>query len=313
MFMPDIMRRQLLKPTILLAVLFLGVGSAALAQGVAVPTTEQMRNVERRVSTLESQMRAVQREVFPGGDKRFFAADAPAPPPPAEAAPPAGDPMIELTMRLEAIESQQRSLTGQIEELQFRLRQVETAFEKARGDTEFRLNALEGGRPAATAPAPQSAEAPPAAAAAPAPAPAGPAPATPARPAATPEEAYQAAYAFYKARDWPRASAELAGFAAANPKSPRASNAQYWAGRAEMEQGRHAEAAKLFLSGYKTWPQGAMAASSLLWLGKALIAMQQPKASCDALNQLRTAYPDRLTGTLATEAQAARAQAKCGP
>lgn len=305
------MLRTTLSAACLLAVLTSpALTGVARAQGVAVATAEQMKNVERRVSTLESQVRAVQREVFPGGDRRFFAAEAPATPPPAEAPPTAGgDPLIELTTRVEALEGQQRALTGQVEELQFRLRQLESNFEKARGDTEFRLNTLEGGKPAAARPADTAvASAPPAAAPAAAPT---PAPAAQ-RPAATPEEAYQAAYGFYKARDWQAASAELSAFAAANPKSPRASNAQYWAGRAEMEQGRHAEAAKLFLSGYKTWPQGAMAASSLLWLGKALIAMKQPKAACDALNQLRTAYPDRLTGSLATEAQAARAEARCG-
>ncbi len=248
-------------------------------------------------------MRAVQREVFPGGDRRFFAAEGPPAPAAPEAPPgtPATPPLVDLLARIEALESDTRRLTGRVEELQFRLGQLEAALERSRGDVEFRLNALEG----RAAPSP------------PAPAGSSPAPAEkgstrpPAAPPETPEDAYRAAYALYRAGDWERAAADLEAFSARFPQSPRASNARYWAGRARMEQGRHAEAAKLFLSSYKTWPKGAMAPSSLLWLGKALVAMKQPKAACDALDQLRTAYPDRLTGSLLAEAQATRAQARC--
>ena len=53
----------------------------ALAQQ-APASQAQVSQIDKRVGVLESQMRAVQREVFPGGDKRFFApevvADAPA-------------------------------------------------------------------------------------------------------------------------------------------------------------------------------------------------------------------------------------------
>jgi tol-pal system protein YbgF len=299
---------------LLVAGMALAPGSIAQAQGVAVATAEQVTTIDRRVATLESQMRAVQREVFKDGSGRMLAADTPtavAPAPPTVGTP-ATEPLVELQTRVEALEAQQRALTGQVEELQFRVRQMETLLEKVRGDTEFRLNALEGGKapeiarpPAPEAPSPRPQAGRPAEAPAPAPA------ASPGAPA-TPEAAYQAAYASYKAQDWPKAVTELTAFAGAYPKSPRASNATYWAGRAEMAQGRHPEAAKLFLSGYKSWPQGAMAPSSLLWLGKALIAMKQPKAACEALDQLRAAYPDRLTGQLLTESEATRAQAKCG-
>ncbi|MCS6987452.1 MAG: tetratricopeptide repeat protein [Sphingomonadaceae bacterium] len=285
---------------------------AAGAQGPQAPTADQLRALERRITILESQMRAVQRQVFPGGDRRFFAPEEPAPAPGPSVAPtPATDPLADLATRIDALEAQQRTLTGQIEQLQFGLRELRTSFEKSRGDTEARLGALETSRSPAPAASPPAAAAP-APAAPPARSGAAGVPAPP-RPAADPEAAYQAAYAHYRARDWARAAAELEAFAQAHPKSPRASNARYWAGRAEMERGRPAEAAKLFLANYRTSPEGAMAASSLLWLGKALIALKQPKAACDALDQLRTAYPERLQGTLAAEAQKARAEAKCRP
>ncbi|WP_448581974.1 tol-pal system protein YbgF [Thermaurantiacus sp.] len=297
-----------MRASILIAFLALGlVATNARGQGVSVATAEQFRSVEKRVSTLESQMRAVQRQVFPGGDPRFFAAE-PGPPPAPAAEPPTAESapeLFELLQRVDRLEAQQRTLTGQVEELQFRLRTLEAAFERARADSEFRLDALEGRKPSAI---------PPAAA----PAPAAPAPAkrSPESPAASapadPEARYLAAYGLYTAKDFTRAATELEAFAKANPSHPRASNAQYWAGRSLMELGRHAEAAKLFLAGYQRWPKGQRAPESLLWLGKALTAMKQPKAACQALDQLRTAYPERVTGALAAESQRARAQAQCG-
>lgn len=301
--------------------------SAARAQAVSVATAEQFRGVEKRVSTLESQMRAVQRQVFPGGDPRYFAAEpAPAPPPAPSAEPAAAEgqaQLFELLQRVERLEAQQRALTGQVEELQFRLKTLEGAVERARADTEFRLDTLEGRRPATGAAAASAAPAGGAAAvtagaapaAAPSPAPGTRPPASAAAPApapADPEAQYLAAYGLYTARDYARAAAELEAFAKANPSHPRASNAQYWAGRSEMQLGRHAEAARLFLAGYQTWPRGQRAAESLLWLGKALTAMRQPKAACQALDQLRTAYPERLTGSLAAENARARSEAQCG-
>ncbi|MFQ3666940.1 MAG: tol-pal system protein YbgF [Sphingomonadaceae bacterium] len=303
---------------ILAMILVLVLASSATAQGVSVATADQMRGVERRVTTLESQMRAVQRQVFPGGDRRFFAAEEVPSPEPAQAEPEAAAPsaLFELAQRVDRLEAQQRELTGQIEELQFRLRQLQQNFERAKADSEFRLDTLEGKTPAAgpaAAPsaAPSSAASPAAPAAAPSPEPAPPA-ASAAAPAADPEARYLAAYRLYEQRDFARAHAELAAFARDNPKHPRASNAQYWAGRSLMQLNQPAEAAKLFLTGYQTWPKGQRAAESLLWLGRALTDMKQPKAACQALDQLRTAYPERLTGALAAENGRARAAAGCG-
>ena len=45
----------------------------ATVLATAIPALAQdTRQVERRVDKLESEMRAVQRKVFPGGDKRYF-------------------------------------------------------------------------------------------------------------------------------------------------------------------------------------------------------------------------------------------------
>lgn len=51
----------------------------------------------------------------------------------------------ELVQRLQRVEAQNRELTGQVEELQNRIRRTEEAFKRYQEDMEFRLQALEGG------------------------------------------------------------------------------------------------------------------------------------------------------------------------
>lgn len=312
---------------------------ALLAAPVAAQTANpqaQMGQVDKRVTVLESQMRAVQRQVFPGGDKRFFEPEIAPAPAPEQALPgtPATPALVDLTQRVTALETQQRALTGQIEQMQYQLRQMETAVQKLRGDAEFRLDALEGKGPAGATTAAVEAPAPPTLAPVPAPRAAAPqtqppratppaaapqpgAATTPAATAATPpadaaEARYREGYALYTAGDYAGAQKALTAFVAANPKHARASNAQFWAGRSLLAQGKTADAAKAFLTGYQQFPRGERAHNSLLWLGKSLIELKQPAAACQALEQLTTAYPDRLTGQFAADTSAARAQAKCG-
>ena len=300
----------------------LGVGvlimsaSPIAAQGVAVAPQAQVTAIDKRVGTLEGQMRAVQRQVFPGADKRFFAPEVmpETAPPVVQAGSPATSPLADLSQRVDGLERQQRTLTGQVEQLQFQMRQLESQLAKMKGDTEFRLNAIEGGTTAAPAlPLPearppvelQPRPLPPAAAL--------PSVEVPATAAADPAEAaYRAGYARYAAGDYAGAEKALTAFMVANPKHSRAGHSQFWAGRSMMQQGRHAQAAKAFLAGYQTYPRGDRAPNSLLWLGRALLALQQPKAACQALDQLRTAFPDKLVGQLGADASSTRAQAKCG-
>ena len=111
--------------------------------------------VDKRVGKLESEMRAVQRKVFPGGDPKFFEPEitAPAAVVAAPVGTPATAPLVDLTERVGELERQLRTLTGQIEANQFKLRQLEEAQAKLRGDLEFRITALEGGGAAAATPA----------------------------------------------------------------------------------------------------------------------------------------------------------------
>ncbi len=278
---------------------------------LAVPVAAQDVALTRRVGTLESQMKAVQRKVFPGGDPRFFTPDiAPeAPPAAAPAGTPATSALTDLTTRVDTLERQQATLTGTLEEAQNKLRVLGEAFAKYRGDTDFRLNAIEHPTPAAPPPAD------------PAPTPAAVKPVDrPAKPAAKPakaeaplpvEDQWRAAYALYTDKKYDAAVTAMTDFLAANPKAARASNAQYWLGRSLAAQDRSAEAAKAFLDGYKTYPDGDRAPDSLLWLGKTLTTLKKSKQACSALDELQSVYGPKLTPAIKAAATRARADAKC--
>ena len=317
-------------PTATFAFATLLAAQPVLAQ--AASPQAQLTQVDKRVGVLESQMRAVQREVFPGGDKRFFAPDVVADAPAATPAPgtPATSPLVDLKQRVTALETQQRTLTGQVEELQFKLRQMESAMQKLEAGTVARFDALEGKGVAPAAPAPETTVAPPpvkapavttppakAPAAPPATAPATVAPPAAAAPGADPLVAqYEAGYALYEKGDFAGAEKALKAFVEANPKHARASNAAFWAGRAQLQQGDPANAARTFYAGYQNSPKGQRAHNSLLWLAKALLDTKGPKsvkAACDTLDQLGKSFPDRLTGQFAADVAATRAQAKCTP
>lgn len=262
----------------------------------------------KRVGKLESEMRAVQRKVFPGGDNRYFEPEIA----PVQAAPPetvgtpATAPLADLTARVGEIEAQLRTLTGQVEAQQNRLRIVEESLTKYRGDTDFRLTAIEGGaKPAPVAVPPELTDGP-----APARNPLKAVPAEPVVPT-TVEGKWRAAYALVAAKNYAAAEPALEDFIAANPKAARASDAQYWLGKTYAAQKQPGQAAKAYLDGYKNFPKGTRAADSLLGLSQALVDLKKPEQACLSLKELDEVYAAKLTPALKAQAATARKTAKC--
>jgi tol-pal system protein YbgF len=293
---------------LLLASLLLS--TAAAAQDVG--------QLDKRVGRLESEMRAVQRKVFPGGDPKYFEPEiAPAEaPPPAPVGSPASQPLVDLTERVGELERQLRTLTGQVEANQFKLKQLEDAQAKLRGDIEFRLNALEaGGAGAAAGSAAATAAEPPAK-------PAGktakadaaekpPAADKPAAKAATADAAWKAAYAEALSKDWPGTVSAMTAFIADWPKSTRIPQAQYWLGRANAEQGQNAEAARAYLEVYKTAPKSDRAPDALIGLAGSMNALKKPKDACRVLGELDSVYGEKLSASQQAEAKTLKTKAKC--
>src|SRR3954452_16296371 len=139
------------------------IAAAALA-GVAMPAAAQKpESPEKRIERLEQELHAVQRRVFSGNAPYV----APEVSPRAIAAEPAGVPatsaVADLTARLDSIEGQLRSLTGQAEENSNRLRILEGTATRLQESVGARLDALEhaAAAPAEAAPPQAAAEPPP--------------------------------------------------------------------------------------------------------------------------------------------------------
>lgn len=120
---------------------FAGISAIALIT-TALPAAGQDTSVGKRVEKLEKEMRAVQRSVFPGGAPAFFEGEiAPDAAPGARAG--ATSPITDLTARVDALETQLRSVTGQSEQNAFKLRELERQLTALTADADKRLDALE--------------------------------------------------------------------------------------------------------------------------------------------------------------------------
>lgn len=295
-----------------------------LSAAAASPAFAQSAPLDVRVDKLEKEMKAVQRKVFPGGDKRFFEPEITAPP--AEAAVagvPASSPVADLTARVNALESELQRLTGQVEQNSFKLRQLEEAMTKMRGDTDFRLNQLEGGPSAAAPGAPSVAVAVPVPAKPTSTTPppvVKPAPAKPATTAAAPaaassgdpgEDAYMAAYRLWSDKKYAEAQLALKDVVARYPKHKRASFAQNLLGRAYLDDGKPALAAEAFYSNYQKMPRGERAPDSLYYLGQALVQLKKPKDACRVYDELMDVYGATLSASLKDKVAKGRVDAKC--
>lgn len=103
---------------------------AALAVALAAPVFAQSNaadvNPELRIRKLEAEVRALQRQVFPGGDGKYFPPLAqPAQQGASPAGTPASTPVADLLARVDAIEAQLARLTAHQEENGNKLAQLE--------------------------------------------------------------------------------------------------------------------------------------------------------------------------------------------
>ncbi|WP_165322027.1 tetratricopeptide repeat protein [Rhizorhabdus phycosphaerae] len=300
----------------MIALLLVTVATPALAQ--------QSMPVEKRVDKLEKEIKAVQRKVFPGGAQTYFEPEIkPQAAAPAPAGSPADAPLVDLSRRVDALEKALAAMTGQVEQNSYNLRKLEDQFAKMKGDTEFRLNTLEGKAPAASGPATGGASLPYVVPPAPkpgAPAATPPAATTPAAaPVATPpsgnpgKDAYMAGYDLWMAKKYPEAIAALKAMYAKYPKDKYASYARNLAGRAYLDSGQYNEAIREFFENTKI-EDGERAPHSYVFMAEALMKRKPPlfDKACQAYDVLSAKYPDQVTtGPLAQMVAKGRTDAKC--
>lgn len=291
----------------------------AAAAVVAAPATAQGGGqIEGRVGRLESEMRAVQRKVFPNGAAVMVEPQiTPDTAAPDAAGTPATSAIADLTARVSSLEQQMSSMTGQIEQTQHRLRELEDQFTAYRKTTDARLQP--GGSVALpavsvpTAPRP-AAERPQEGASDGAKTDAAPgAVAGIERPSSgdAAEDGYIYGYRLWSAKKYPEAQAQLKKVVADFPKSRRASFAQNLLGRAYLDDGKPSLASIAFYDNYKKYPDGERAPESLYYLGQSLTKLNKPADACKVYGELTDVYGGKISSAMSADVAKARVAAKC--
>lgn len=273
-----------------------------------LPALAQNDVSDSRIRKIESEIRALQRKVFPGGDGRYFepeiSAQQPAGPDPVAAPSTSGSVNTDTLRRLTALETQLRRLTARAEEN-----------ENALALLGERLDALEAAGTARAAPLPTAGAIEPA----PVAQISQPSPGRLAAVAAVEKPAtsdpadddYVYGFRLWDARLFPEAQQQLTSFAEANPGHWRISYGRNLLGRAYLDDGKAREAAAWFLSNYNSDKQGARAGDSLLYLAVAMIALEDIERACIALAEFGETYPALATGRLKSDYDANRARVTC--
>jgi TolA-binding protein len=309
-------------------------GAATIALAATMPAPAQEGAIDKRVERLEKEMRAVQRSVFPGGSPTFFEGEIAPDNTPGERAR-SNAPVIDLTARVDSLESQLQTLTGQTEQNAFHLRELEKQFTAYKAEMDKRFVDPEAtATPASLSPAPTvkppttTSTTTSTVAATPAKKPA----ATAAKPAATTpnaarlalvkkveipatgndtKDAYDYGYRLWEAKLYPEAQVQLKQVVTKWPTSSQASFAQNLLGRAFMDEGKPSLAAVAFYNNYKDRPSGARAPHSLMYMGVALDKLGRKADACKAFRELEEVYGDKAPQDVRTDAAAAKTKAGC--
>jgi len=182
-------------------------------------------------------------------------------------------------VRVDAIENELRVLTGQMEELQFRINQISKDATNRIGDLEFRLTELEGGdistvgkpRPvggSASSDVPDGVE------------------------LTIAEKAdYDAALGALAAGDFADAIQKFDAFTVTYPGGPLTAGAQFHKGEALVGMQDWKSAGRSFLDGFSSAPAAPTAAKSLHWLGVSLGKLGKTSEACQTLGEVEVRFP----------------------
>lgn len=290
------------------ALLAVAIVAVALPQAASAQT-------DQRLERIETQLRALQRQVFPGGDQRFFE---------PEITPQTGGAQPATTTPVTASTSALTDVLARLEAIELALAQLTAASEvseNALSLLDARVTAIEAGAvPAAAATTGVASTNNPPADLLTAPIPAtGP---TPERLAAVQailkpatedagDDEYTYGFRLWSGGFYPEAQQQLALFLERYPTHSRESFARNLLGRAYLDAGDARTAAAYFVENYLDDKQAPRAADSLLYLAEAAVALNDTSRACIALAEFGETYPALATGRLKTQYDAARARVSC--
>ena len=128
---------------------------------------------------------------------------------------------------------------------------------------------------------------------------------------ASAEDAYTAGYRLWDRRQYAEAQAALEAAATRYPTGRWISWIRNLQGRAYLDDGKPATAARILLANYTDNPRGDRAADSLFYLGEALTQLNRRTEACRVYDELARVYPT-MRDQLRTLLPAARRTARCG-
>lgn len=189
--------------------------------------------------------------------------------------------------RLNQLQQSVTLLTGQVEQLQYKNQQLQQQMEKMQADYEYRLDALEKGKPGAGGPRPAAppqqqlgAGQPPGGHAAPPPA-----------NAPGSDQLYHDGFKMLQDGDYAGAEKAFRTFVQRNPQHVLAGNAQYWLGETYYARREYQQAAVAFAEGYKVYKSSPKGPDNLLKLGITLSAMGKKQEACAMFARFSHDYP----------------------
>lgn len=315
--------------------LLAGVATALLPGAAAAQDDARLRRIE-------SEIKALQRAVFPGGNGRYFTPEVdtaqPQPQNPAVGTP-SSTALTDVLARLDALEAQLARLTARSEENANQLAQLEARIKDMSAPP---AEVAVVPPPTGVIPLP-AASRPPVATPAPAPAattarvavPSTTRSATPsltpaaaaARPSAARLAAVQAiakpatddpgddeysyGYRLWEAGYFPEARQQLSLYLQKYPNHARVSYGRNLLGRSFLDDGQPREAATHFLENYQKDKNGARAGDSLLFLSEAMVGIGDTNRACIALAEFSETYPALATGRLKEQYERDRSKVTC--
>lgn len=328
------MKRPAMRPV--MAAMLLTVASAAMPALAQTAASASSTADELRLRKLEAEVRALQRQVFPGGDGKYFAPQVQSGTPAATTTgTPATTPVADLLSRMDSVEAQIARLTAQSEVNTNKLAQLEARIAalsaagaapaaSAGATAATTLAPASSGTTAAT-PAPATATTP--ASATPRAATTPPRPATAAAPSAqrlaavraiekpktddAGDDEYSYGYRLWDAKFYPEAQQQLKLFLDKYPRHARVSYARNLLGRAFLDEGKPRDAAQWFLLNYNESKTGDRAPDSVVFLAESMKRLGDTKRACVALSLFASDFPREAAGRLKTQYDGTRSGLKC--
>lgn len=304
---------------------------ALVIAGGMAPVMAQDTLAEVRIRRMEAEIRALQRQVFPGsGDGKVFSPEITrAPAAGASAAGPVSTPVTDLLTRMDAVEGQLARLTAQIEQNTNRINQLETRAGVSAAPiastpdigtataipssaptpaAQANLSAMTGGasNPKPTSASRAAVNAAPSAQRL-----------TAVRAIEKPQtndpgdDEYSYGFRLWEAKFYPEAQQQLKLFVDKYTSHSRISFGRNLLGRAYLDDGKPREAATWFLQNFQRDKNGARASDSLLFLAESMKQLKDTSRACIALAEFRETYAAEMAGRLKAQYDATRTGLTC--